>query len=442
MILVVITVFLIFTFGLLLINLVSPRLSILEKVGLAWPVGMGIYTFLLFLIQLPGLQLNSILVFTFLIFLNLILILIAGGKTKKFLTGLPKICQRQFPQLNIFSLSAAGVLIVLVGSAAARAFFWPVTYWDALAHFDYRARLIAQFGNITQAAANVGFSFHPYPPLTSLANSIFYIVGGATTSPLVFYALTYLSLAIIFYAVAINFVNYKLAVLFTILLVSTPLFWEHSASSYTNLPYAFYLGMAGVYFSRFFLTPEKSFFIIGLLLFLLATWTRSPNEPFFAAFILVLAIFTWKRKISWFYVGIFAGTFLLLDFIWLAYLKIVTTTPPVSLPLSLSWEISSYFDFPKLVRMADLLTQTGFKTLGSLLLVFLISFFLRFDKIQKYPYLMLLILSNLAVVIFGTYLFTIGWPFWENSILNSANRLIMFAGPILLFHTVLLWSKT
>ena len=273
--------FLTFTLGYLLINIFDDRLNSYEQIMLSVVIGFGMMTQLLFVLNLLNIRYSVASVLVSLSLLDLFLGLLGMKRIVSSVKAL-KVVSLSAVLLWLRALSLYERVIVLalsflVITAFGRALFWPVWLWDALALYDYRAKIFFEAGGIAKSLAISSLPLHSYPPMTSLAHAFVYILGGGGANPQFIYALFYIALIVTFYISLRKYCRRWMSLLFTLFLASTPMFVEFSANAYTNLPYTFYFGMGTIYLYRFMQEERWGIFIIAALLLGLAGWTRSPT---------------------------------------------------------------------------------------------------------------------------------------------------------------------
>jgi len=424
------------------VAIIFPSLTKLEKIALGMTMGLGFITQELFLLSVLNINYSKTSVLLPIIFIDIFLVFLFCHNTnfdKKrlfvYIFSLPIRIIREAKSLNFFEIFLLGPLIFLVLAAFTKAVFWPVYYWDALALYDYRAKIFFEAGGIASSMALASLPFHGAPPMTSLAHAFIYILGGENANPQFIYALFYLALLVTFYASVRIFCKRWVSLLFTFLLASIPFFVEFAANAYTNLPYAFYFGMGTVYLCRFFKEEKTGHLLLSGTLLGLAGWTRSPTEQFILATVMVLSLWCfWRKKYYW------APLFLIFSFIifvipWKFYTAYALNTPFMSPEIisAVNAGMNSPIDIKRFINVTALLFQSIKGVSGtSLVLAFLALIF--FPKMLKENvFLLMLLLAHLSLLVFGSYAFSLSWPDWQDSITNSAHRLSMILPPIALY---------
>ena len=89
------------------------------------------------------------------------------------------------------------LIVGLILFSVIENYIWPVTDWDSLALYDYRARLLADTGNFLDGIRRNYFL--QYPPFTSLLHMIFYLMK--ITQAKLWYSFLYTGFVATFYAI-------------------------------------------------------------------------------------------------------------------------------------------------------------------------------------------------------------------------------------------------
>jgi len=158
--------------------------------------------------------------------------------------------------------------------------YYPVYVWDALALYDFRAKIIAQTGFFVQVAGNFTY-FAQYPLLTSLTHTIIYLFGG--NNPQFTYSIYYVSFAVIFFSLINKESGRLIALIASLFLVTSPEIFQHSIIAYTNLPYTI-LYVVGVLYLYKAVTKNKYNYITTRLEDMLVNFNPSSEVYDFLGF--------------------------------------------------------------------------------------------------------------------------------------------------------------
>lgn len=434
---------LIFTLGFNLSTFFKDSLHKWERVSLAWTIGLGLVTWELFLLTLFNFTFTTFNILGTLLVSNIILglCLYLSGRaifslkpSSGFLIRDPRYF---FKKLTFLEQLLVFFLLLLVVSAFIKAFYWPVYYWDAIAWYDYRGRLFADAGGIAQAKALASLPIHGMPIMTSLAHTFVYVLGGKWANPQFIYPLFYLSLITTFYFSVRKYSLRWFSILMTLLLASVPFFVEFASNAYTNLPYAFYFGMGTVYLGRFMQEREKGLLVIAAILLGLAAWTRSPTEQFFLINLVILSVWCFRQRKYYYGPVILTAFFLVFYITWKIYDLYILGLPTAIAPeiaSALSAGATSPFNLGRFIDVVGLLFQSVKGVSGYSLMLAVLVTILFPSRAKKNIYIMLFWVLNFLLLVIGSYVFSLSWHDWKDSISNSANRLSMFLPPFVLYY--------
>jgi hypothetical protein len=427
---------LIVLFGYRLSHIFLPEAEKLEQISLGFFLGIGIFTFIWFLLNWIGIPYNLMSGLIILTTLNVILFLfdkyLSKPKNKNVFLDLT-----YFSKLNIFEKFLLGVIVFLCVSALVQCVYWPIRYWDSLVLYDFRAKVFVETG-FMQAAIARGY-FFGYPLLTSLAHTWVYLLGGK--NPTFLYALMYIFLLTNFF---INIKKLKIArtltIFFTGLVAISPRLFDHTQWAYTNLPYSIYLVLGSIYLYFGIKKKNLGAFIISALLIGLSTWTRS-TEPFWLSFIVVAALYSvFIKKWFWpvFYIAI-VGSLMLP---WRLFesihnegtLNVVSQVASTSQSVTKSLQISILkpaFDF--------VMANVVYMYLPFFILLAVIFLVKLFTKSKEWLYITLIVF-NLILVFAGTMMFVKYTTYWQD-IPDSLARMMMYIPVMIIFLAAEAWSE-
>ena len=307
---------------------ISQRLKWIELLGLMFPAGIGIQTFLMVLIDWLNIPITvvSITIAT--------LLWIAGTgflmfRAKDKLSDWGKQVSRfTFPKFNWCWLLFIGAIVVLEVMNFAKTTYFPTTDRDSVVGFDLYGIAIAAehtfkglslFSGIDYENARGPGSYITYTPLVHFSYGYVYL-WGAKLSKIV-NALFYLSFIFSFYGVTKRFASHTLTAMVTFFAFLTPEFLAFSSLSGTNILHAYFASLGMLFFVAFYYKKEPSLLWISSLLLFLNFWTRSEGIVFIAPIFLLLlwnAFFKtkkYKQAIGFFSIGI--ASFI----IWNIFLK-------------------------------------------------------------------------------------------------------------------------
>ena len=420
---------LIIIFGILITFSLGLKINPLERIGLAYLLGFGIFTLLLFFSYLLGFKfslLNSIIILTS-------VSLILFGFYRKHFKEFFREVKNQFLKMD-FSISEITMMLIIFSLFfynLIMALYWPLVDWDAMALYDFRAKVFVATGSMDEGIRR-GY-FFGYPLLSSLANAWVYFLGG--DNPKFLYALYYLGLILIFYSRLRQHGGRKLALFGTLSIATTPMLFEQAAVAYTNLPYITYLVSGILYLSAALSEKKYNFVILGVLLTGLSTWVRS-TEPFWIisiAFIFLYCLFTRKFRILFFSLVLF----FLIQQPWKIYEarhagQLYSTTGLISNSATI---LITNINSQRLAQVLRFLYNSVLNAWQPLLSLFLVFFILQIKNSFKQKNLVILffIMSNFIILLVGAYIFSFQYSVWE-AIPGSAERMSLFFLPLFVYY--------
>ncbi|MCX6072321.1 MAG: hypothetical protein NTU91_15940 [Chloroflexi bacterium] len=295
---------------------VLGRLTILDVLALSFPLGAGFLTWFLFLMSWAGDGVTPLSV-------GLVWgLLLALALAARVLTA-PRACADQTAgcphrSTRLAPMRLPGLLVVLIGLTGFAAWLGvngSYYGWDDMAIWAVKGYGIAREGSIW-AAGHWGDHGLGYPMNIPLLIAIFRFTGDKLPASKIVFPIFYLSLAV----GCLRFwlergIRPRSAFLGTLLLVSTPLLFEHATLGYANLPYTVYLVLGCVEFVQGSVTQDVRRQVLSGLLLGMAAWTRPEGALAVASVVVVLGLTAhWIRQrglnlLAWVLpVAVLAGT--------------------------------------------------------------------------------------------------------------------------------------
>lgn len=435
-------------FGLLIVQHLYPKTELIEKMALAYLLGLGIFTFIFFGFNALGLAFTRQF--------GLILLGVASGilyltlpRQSPFLifketADLFYLTFKKIKHLSKIEKVLLTVLVLICLSVMQRATYWPVVDWDSIVLYDYRAQLIAKAGFFTYRNTNM----LGYPLLISLSHAWLYVWGYFY--PGLVHGLYYVS----FLVIALNLLRKKmtifLALFWTIVLSLTPLV-DGAFMTYTNLAYTVYLLTGFFYLLAWLDQPNRAYLWLSSLLIALSYWTRT-SEPFWVivgifwlitmlrqkkivpalSFFVPLLIIrqSWQMFKTW-QIKLIMGNYIAAD-----YVQITTGI----------WSLFNWRLLPELIQyyVAFIVVPMGkylVVFIFAALMLFIQNYFSKHKKLfSPASVCFLFILVNFLVIFAGIYFFSIFYIDWKN-IGGSATRMTLFIPPLIIYFAALTFSS-
>lgn len=285
--------FLVFSAGLGL-SIVLNRKNALEIWGLSWLLGTGWCTFIWFIMYQVGsyvFTLSSLLITTF-IFSSLIWIIVFGYKKKDLIIAWQALRTLQVDAILKSTIWSA-LLVILLLFIIFHDIFWPVTDWDSLALYDFRAKVMTVSGSLEEGK-ELGYFFQ-YPLFTSALHAATYLCGVPYAK--IWYALLYQAATVLFYVVLRKKQTKFHSLIGTLFFATSPLIFAHSMMAYTNLPYVIFASFGLIYLWIWWASKNETDMLIGSMLVGLSTWIRI-SEPFYYVAVIIIVSGMLKQIIN------------------------------------------------------------------------------------------------------------------------------------------------
>lgn len=442
--------------GLTISSLMVTDVPIFERLGLGYALGFGFLTLAMFFLNVMGAKFslfNTTILVSGIIGLSLVFLRRKNGPgwiLSLRLSSFPGV-KGIVRSLSVFEKILIGLVIFFILSNLMIAVYWPVWWSDSLTCFDLRAKLFHEAQSFPGAMTilrdrvlkeNFDFYVFEKPPMTSLVHTWLYLCGW--TNPKVFYSLLLLSLALIFYHSLRGFVHRYHALLFTLILVTTPYIYGHATNSYTNFTFAFYFSVAAFYLYRWLSTQKKGFLFLAGVLLGLTSWIRKESTMFFLGYLVILLFFSIYRR-RFFAPLIFCLLYFSMTPLWGLYGRIVFHFQRVGGPGGISGipailtMASRLFDF---LRWKGVLTFFWNDLLAWVRTVFIMLIFttlLYIDRVRRHLLLFLIVVLNIALFLTGTYITTMMTGYARSP--GSARRLLLMFLPLIWYFVALITAE-
>lgn len=440
-------VLLVFTFGYLLSLLIVKEMGLLERLGVSFLLGFGIFTLLMFCYSSFGVEItteSTILALT--VCIGLLFILLKLIKRKIFVN--PLVLVKRFSDLTRLEKIIVGIIAAIITGSLILSTYFPVYIWDALALYDFRAKVIAQQGFYTQIVSNFSY-FTGYPLFTSLSHTLVYLFKGR--NPQFLYSFMYVSFIFIFYSILRDFTKRKISLIVTLLLITMPDIFSHSTFAYTNLPYTIFLVVGNIYlFSWFAKNKPLGYLVLAGLFTGLSTWSRVA-EPFWLIniFVLIILIF-YKFKKYIFPIIIYIISFLLVKGPWNLIRSNQLINSNANKLSAVTADVNSYlavlssnlFNKDRIIEVIVYVYKNVITSWYPILPLFLICIVIGFSNFfKKYStFFLIIIVLHMALLFGGSYIFSFQFSEWVN-IPDSARRMSMFFVPLMIFYVGLSFGE-
>jgi len=439
----------IFSFGFLISDAIfGKKTHILERVSVGFLLGSGIFTFILFLanwwLTIPFKTVYSLLILLFLNIIALVINILAKRMRKeKELFDYHFNFGEEFEKLNVIEKITVGLTLFLFLSSLIHNIYWPVTDWDALAVYDFRAKTFVITG-FMQDAITRGY-FTGYPLYTSIIHTFLYLLNFK--NPVFIYTLIYISLILTLFFVIYKISGKRLfSLVFALFISINSALYGHSIMSYTNLPYTVFLAVGFAYLIySFHRKLSLTYFYAGILLISLSSWVRA-SEPFWllgVSFVIIFLIYS-KKAI---HVLSSLAILYLPRFLWFKFLsnsKIIEGSYDTGALSATKGLISNFLnlDQPKIISYFynNMLLPYNALLLAFLASLILLIYFVFVKKMVKFNlrddqsiFIFLpsaLVILSILIMLLGIYIFMFLFGDYAFQIAGSAERSSM---PLIVF---------
>ena len=295
-------IILLFIVGYLTVFNISTTTTRLERVGLAFPVGTGVVTFVMAIMDLVRIPLTSASLLAAAVVIAAVLAVLLARKRQNVLEAF-----RRPIDLNAFNfvwLLFLAFAVYLEYANFTKCMFFPVYDRDSLAAFDTLGFVAAQehtYGGMSIFTGDYMPGIHApgspiaYFPLLQLAYTYVYALGAGTSK--IIPGLMYLSFLVAFYAIVSRSTSRTAAMAATLLVLLTPEMTSFSSLSGTNTIQAVYASLGIIYVLTWFGGRETKNLALGSLLLACNVWSRAEGVVFVgAAGLVVLFACVRERK--------------------------------------------------------------------------------------------------------------------------------------------------
>jgi hypothetical protein len=433
-----------------LIKLIAPDIKTFsEQLAWAWLAGVGLVTFILFILSWAGLKLSQDLVFMVVVALIIIFLIFIKPKSD-FLKPKPKWDFKSWiKKTNLLQKILFLVLLIAILTPLALNLYFPPRAYDTISTYNRTAILTFVEGT---SRLSLYDNSHPgavgsntyYPPLVSLSQSLIYFFSGGQGPSKLATSFTSLAFIVLFFLALKRHTSWTLASLFSLFLLSTPKIFEQLTITYTNLPAAFFLGLAVIYFYSWLTSKSNTDLALTGLGLGLAAWTRLDALPFIGLIILFTAWQIWRthrlsRPKQWLKLGWLIVPPLLTGALWQIFIRFVLPNAPTAS----NFRIFPVWEPERAVKiLGDFLAMPfAFQAFGLTFFIFAAALVFSISRQTSHQKILLgLILSSFLVWYlmfyqlapnFGVYEFVWGSPF------SSASRVLLILAPPALFYSAL-----
>ncbi|WP_297094219.1 glycosyltransferase family 39 protein [uncultured Draconibacterium sp.] len=274
------SILLAFLLGFSFLRFVAGRFSFIEILGLSFPVGIGVVTFVMFLLNILGITLSRTNLITAIVLITVAFYYKLIMKPKLIVEGYNTISKKTFWQVGRFNLIWFVFVLAVVGVlffVTKKSLYTPTFSTDSVSSFDLYAKAIAHEGTLLNSLIYdkaVGFGA-AYPPLTAFSLSYVYIFGFQSSK--IIPALLFISFIVSFYSLILKNISSTPAIIATFGLVVAPELLAQSALNTTSVPNAMYASLGLMALFTWYKRNEMKYFYLSIILLSFNGWIRSEG---------------------------------------------------------------------------------------------------------------------------------------------------------------------
>ncbi len=301
----VLSIILLFVLGFAIVQLTGPKLSIFLKTGLAFPLGLGVSSWIMFGMNCLGIGFHHpwLLLAVHGLLISVFIAILYRQQLPDLKTGLFK----EFRNIRLLPVNfgwivlLAAILFIMFG-VIYKAVFWPVFIYDSVTAYDLLGKVAAAEGQLDNSVfdsrnslANVRTN---YPPGFPLNLAFAYIVGFETSKIIV--VLFFCSITLSFYSLIRQYTTHLATAFFTLLLILTPEFAAFSSLASNSPPATFFVSIGLISLYTGLQKKENGYLRAGVLLTGLGVWYRPEVVLFVAGGCFLLFLHGWRsREFRW-----------------------------------------------------------------------------------------------------------------------------------------------
>ncbi len=288
--------------GLLIVSLISDDFSWIEKIGLSFPIGIGVQTLIMAFLDLCGIRLTAASVLSPGLLAILVIACLLFRRSRG--QARPRLLQGfRAPRYSLAWLLFVGLVIYFEYMNFVKCMYFPTFDGDSLRGFDtigyvtaqeHTFRHISLFQEDYVPGIHGPASYITYAPLTQLSYAFVYLLGTETSKLIP--ALMYLFFLIAFYGAMKRVSDRTCAAMATFLTLITPEMVAFSSLSATNVIHAVSASLGIIYIALWTKSDHRKDLLLGSLLLGLNVWTRTEGVVFIFAALLVVGFVSLKKR--------------------------------------------------------------------------------------------------------------------------------------------------
>lgn len=269
--------------GLFILSLIiklTDKFNMWERIALAFPIGLGILTILIYLFALASIPLTLA---NILLAVSVVILSIGAylAYKKRFCLSLNEFRSFKIPQLDWFEWLLVGVISLKVVYSFFIALIKPMVDVDAFQFYSIVAKGL-YYGKSLFDPYLLGFIFDK-PPFPFLAQG-WILIGSLSANDYLLKIISpvlFLCLLVIFYSTLKREASRKTVLIFTFFLATLPFILHHTTTAYADFPVTFYFAAGAIYLYRSMKETIKgqseqafSLLLISAVCLAIAVWVK------------------------------------------------------------------------------------------------------------------------------------------------------------------------
>jgi hypothetical protein len=315
--------------GLAIMLAISTKFTLLEYVSLSFPLGMGLQTFLMSLLDWSniGITLGGTTLISLIALAGLLILVFRNLKKDPEFLNRCNLKNFRLPKPNLVWILFTFLIFWFEGMNFYKTVFFPSFDTDSIRGFNFVGMAIAAEGTLKGLSLfnSPNYNFQSdaglaaYTPFAQLSYAYVYLFGAMASK--IVNAMMYLSFLGIFYALLKRVTTHTAAAIFTFMMMITPEMLAFSALSGINLLHTVYAASGLLFAVLWFDKKDPKLLVLSAILLSMNCFTRNEGIAFSGIASLLVLYRFFKKDIDWkksllFFVTAFFGFIY-----WILFLK-------------------------------------------------------------------------------------------------------------------------
>ncbi|MDR0437668.1 MAG: glycosyltransferase family 39 protein [Bacteroidales bacterium] len=298
-----------FFLGYIWLQVFFNRITMLEKIGGAFLLGLALQTMVMVLIEMLGMPITLNRIFVGTAIFGLIPIGFAIIRDRSLLNPIPK--KFVFPKISLIWILFMIVIAYISYMNFMKCVYFPTFDRDSIDGFESIGYAIAIehcianltiFDPIYHPRVNSPASVAVYMPFTQLSYAYTYLLGAELSK--IINAVMYLSFTVLFYAVMRRVATDTIAIIITLFMIVTPELIAWSSMSATNVLQAIFASIGVIYGLLWIKEQRSEDLYLSAVFMAMNLWSRNEGLVIVLAlgavlFLRMLFLKKWLQIIPW-----------------------------------------------------------------------------------------------------------------------------------------------